>query len=148
MPPAGRRHQNKGLQQETSTIHWFHCLKMNFKWKTERAGVPTMMPAIKRVSVSLYSNRQIWICPLVGVRAQTCGCVSYHYQRCLKSPRTKLEETAPGSPRHLPTSTVGGRQGEEHDGKATSINLWSRWVNISTAAQTDRAYLTAADVQV
>lgn len=82
-----------------------------------------------------------------------CGCVcrrvSYHYQRCLKSLRMTLEETAPESPRHPLTSTVGGRQrGAGHGGIATSVNLGRRYVNIPRAAQTGRAYLTAADVQV
>lgn len=66
-----------------------------------------------------------YIYPLVGVCTGVFRRVSYHYQRCLKSPRMRPEETAPESPRHLLTSTVGGRQSEvEHDGIATSINLW------------------------
>lgn len=55
---------------------------------------------------------------------ECAGVVSYHYQRCLESPRMKPEETAPESPRHLLTSTVGGRQtGAGHDEVARSVNL-------------------------
>lgn len=72
-----------------------------------------------------------------------CGwvyrCVSYHYLRCLKSPRTKLEETVPESPRPLLTSTVGGwERGVGHDGITTGVNLWRRWVSLPSAAQIER----------
>lgn len=76
----------------------------------------------------------------MGVRTRN---VSYHYQRRLKSPRTKREGTAPESRRHLLTSTVGGRRkGVGLDKRLWSFNLKSR------RAKGDRAYLTAADVQV
>lgn len=67
-----------------------------------------------------YSYRPCQFIPC----GRVCRRVSYHYQKCPKSPHMKLEETAPVSPQHLLTSTVWGRQrGVGHDEIAMSANL-------------------------
>lgn len=56
------------------------------------------------------------------------GC-AHRYRRHLRSPRTRLEETAPVSPQHPPTSAGEGRvRGGEDDGKAMSSSAGKRLV--------------------